>query len=110
MYNKQSVQTYANIKSKESVLMFFMLIVCSPDDSLLQKLYKLSMEQQGFPEYQPHDYSSEGTNVGAVSLDKLSFHTTGEDLEFLENLGPKFCTLSEICPQGIKEKRDMMKL
>lgn len=80
-----------------------MLIVSSPNDSFLQKLYKLSTEQQDFPEYQPRDYSTEGTNINAVSLDKLSF-SAGEDLDFLESLGPKFCTLGEICQQGIKKK------
>lgn len=59
------------------------------------------MEQQDVLDCLPHYYSSEGTNTNAVSLDKLSFHSTGEELE---NLGPQFCILGEICLQGMKEK------
>lgn len=65
------------------------------------KISKLSKED--FPEYQPHDYSSEGTNIDATSLDKLSIHSTGVDPDF-QNLGPKFSALEEICQQALKEK------
>lgn len=82
----------------------FMVMISSPIDSLLQKLHKLSVEQQDFPEYHPHDYSSEGINTSSVSLDKLSFQSIGDDLGFLQNLGSKFCTLDEIFQQRIKEK------
>ncbi|XP_060794646.1 cadherin-like protein 26 isoform X3 [Neoarius graeffei] len=71
---------------------------------LEKKLYNLSMEQQDFSEFHPHDYQNEGTNTTAVSLDKLSFHSTGDDLDFLQNLGPEFFTLDKIFQQGMKEK------
>lgn len=63
------------------------------------------MEQQDVLDCLPYDYSSEGTNTNAVSLDKLSFRSMGGDLDPLENLGPQFCILGEICQQGIREKR-----
>ncbi|KAF4077900.1 hypothetical protein AMELA_G00193270 [Ameiurus melas] len=71
------------------------------EDLLGMKISKLSMED--FPEYQPHDYSSEGPNIDAMSLDKLSIASTGVDLDF-QNLGPKFSALEEICQQALKEK------
>ncbi|XP_053338691.1 cadherin-like protein 26 isoform X1 [Clarias gariepinus] len=74
------------------------------EDFIETKLSKLSMEQQDYPEYEPCDYSSEGNNVTNVSLDKLSFHSTGDDLDLLQNLGPKFNTLDGICRQALKEK------
>lgn len=80
----------------------FYLIISSPDDSLLQNISKLSKED--FPEYQPHDYSSEGANIDTMSLDKLSICSNGDDLDFQENLGPKFSALEEICQQALKEK------
>ncbi|XP_053499954.1 cadherin-like protein 26 [Ictalurus furcatus] len=81
-----------------------LLSVLNMEEHLERKLHKLSVEQQDFPEYHPHDYSSEGTNTSSVSLDKLSFQSTGDDLGFLQNLGSKFCTLDEIFQQRIKEK------
>ncbi|KAF7695857.1 cadherin-like protein 26 [Silurus meridionalis] len=73
------------------------------EEQLERMLRKLSNEQQDFPEYQPRDYSSEGADANDETLDKLSFHSKGDDLEFLQTLGPKFSTLDEICHQGIKE-------
>ncbi|KAF5893449.1 cadherin-like protein 26 [Clarias magur] len=74
------------------------------EDFLETKLSKLSMEQQDYPEYELRDYSSEGNNVNNVSLDKLSFRSTGDNLDLLQNLGPKFSTLDGICRQALKEK------
>ncbi|XP_053498917.1 cadherin-like protein 26 isoform X2 [Ictalurus furcatus] len=72
------------------------------EDLLRMKISKLSKED--FPEYQPHDYSSEGANIDTMSLDKLSICSNGDDLDFQENLGPKFSALEEICQQALKEK------
>ncbi|KAB5546046.1 hypothetical protein PHYPO_G00067590 [Pangasianodon hypophthalmus] len=83
---------------------FSLLSEWNVKEHLERKLYKLSMEQQDFPECHPHDYSSEGTNTNSMSLDKLSFGSTGDDLGFLQNLGPKFCALHDIVQQRIKEK------
>lgn len=82
-----------------------MLILSSPDDSVLQKLWNLAMEQRNFPEDHPQDYSSEGTVTNELSMDKLSVCSTEDnDLDFLQDLGPRFCTLGEIVQQGIKQK------
>ncbi|XP_053338693.1 cadherin-like protein 26 [Clarias gariepinus] len=69
-----------------------------------RKLYNLSVEQQDFPECYPHDYGAEETNNEVVTLDQLSVYSTEDNLDFLQNLGPKFCTLDMICQQGLKEK------
>ncbi|KAF5893448.1 cadherin-like protein 26 [Clarias magur] len=74
------------------------------EEHIGRKLYNLSVEQQDFPEYYPHEYSAEETNNEVVTLDKLSIYSTEDDLDFLQNLGPKFCTLDMICQQGLKEK------
>ncbi|GAA6066228.1 cadherin-like protein 26 isoform X1 [Tachysurus ichikawai] len=85
--------------------MVFILIPSSPDGSLLQRLSKLNKEHQDFPEYHPQNYNSEGTNNDTMSLDKLSFHSNKNELDFLQNLGPKFNNLEEICQDAIKEKK-----
>ncbi|XP_058266774.1 cadherin-like protein 26 isoform X1 [Hemibagrus wyckioides] len=74
------------------------------EDLLEMRLSKINHEQQDFPEYHPQDYNSEGTNTDAVSLDKLSFHSTKEGQDLLHNLGPRFNNLEEICQDAIKEK------
>lgn len=84
--------------------MILRLTFSSPDGFLLQRLSKINHEQQNFPEYHPQDYNSEGTNTDAVSLDKLSFHSTKEGQNLLHNLGPRFNNLEEICQDALKEK------
>ncbi|TTO15643.1 Cadherin-like protein 26 [Bagarius yarrelli] len=74
------------------------------------ELYKLTMDQVHIPEHQPRHYTSEGNISNATSLDKISVHNTGDqdELDFLQNLGPKFSTLAEIIQQGMKEKKIQM--
>lgn len=79
--------------------MVFVLIISSPNEPLLQKLQEVNI-----PEYHPRDYSSEGTMINAMSLDRLSVSSTGGGLDFLQNIGTKFSTLGEICQQAIEEK------
>ncbi|XP_047663486.1 cadherin-like protein 26 isoform X2 [Tachysurus fulvidraco] len=75
------------------------------EDLLQTRLSKLNKEHQDFPEYHPQIYNSEGTNNDTVSLDKLSIHSAKNELDNLQNLGPKFNNLEEICKEAIKEKK-----
>ncbi|XP_051517919.1 cadherin-like protein 26 [Myxocyprinus asiaticus] len=68
-----------------------------------RKIYGLP-EEKDYPEYSPHKYDYEGRGSNCESLDKLSVSNLGENLDFLQNLGPKFNTLGGICQQAMQHK------
>ncbi|KAK1801610.1 hypothetical protein P4O66_022189 [Electrophorus voltai] len=70
-----------------------------------RKLFKIGKEQADVSVYHPRQYADEGLGSACASLDRLSFSTDGDDLGFLQDLGPQFCTLSGICRQAMEEKR-----
>ncbi|KAG9332555.1 hypothetical protein JZ751_014653 [Albula glossodonta] len=61
-------------------------------------------DQLDFPGCHPQIYAYEGTGNSCQTLDRLSVSNCGDQLEYLENLGPKFNTLGGICQQAINEK------
>ncbi|KAF7695855.1 hypothetical protein HF521_005949 [Silurus meridionalis] len=65
-------------------------------------------EQQDFLEF-TKDYSCERTDLSTLDIDSLDLCCFDEDLDFLEDLGPKFNTLGEICQQTIQEKKIIFK-
>lgn len=71
-------------------------------DHLHRKLQVLSGGQAEELDYPPHEYAYEGEGSISRDLDQLSLANL--DLEFLNNLGPKFKTLGGICTEAIKEK------
>ncbi|XP_076875036.1 cadherin-like protein 26 isoform X2 [Brachyhypopomus gauderio] len=70
-----------------------------------RKLFEISEDLLDIPPCGPHHYNDEGSDSRCPSLDKLSFGTGREDLDFLQDLGPQFCTLSGICREAMEEKR-----
>lgn len=64
-------------------------------------MYGNLLDQAGYP---PKEYAYEGLGSKNPSLDKLSLSDEGENMIFLDDLGPKFKTLAGICQHTIQEK------
>ncbi|XP_055078977.1 cadherin-like protein 26 [Periophthalmus magnuspinnatus] len=72
-------------------------------EHLQKKLHLLSGGQAEDVGYHPHEYAYEGNGSRSQSLDQLSMGNL-DDLQFLDDLGPKFKTLGGICQNGIEQK------
>ncbi|XP_016106798.1 cadherin-like protein 26 [Sinocyclocheilus grahami] len=69
-----------------------------------RKISGLSEEQRDFPAYSSYQYEYEGRGSDCQSLDQLTVSNLGDNLDFLQNLGPKFNTLGGICQQSLERR------
>ncbi|XP_043080821.1 cadherin-like protein 26 [Puntigrus tetrazona] len=69
-----------------------------------RKISGFPEEQRDYPAYSPYQYEYEGRGSDCQSLDQLTVSNLGENLDFLQNLGPKFNTLGGICRQSMERR------
>lgn len=69
-----------------------------------QRLFVLNGLDANFNNNEPHVYAEEGELHKVHSLDDISIADNSQGLDFLQDLGPKFRTLGEVCQEGLAQK------
>ncbi|ROL23488.1 Cadherin-like protein 26 [Anabarilius grahami] len=69
-----------------------------------RKISGFPEELNDHPAYSPYQYEYEGKGSDCQSLDQLTVSNLGDNLDFLQNLGPKFSTLGGICQQSLEHR------
>uniref|UniRef100_A0A9J7Y697 Cadherin 26, tandem duplicate 1 n=1 Tax=Cyprinus carpio carpio TaxID=630221 RepID=A0A9J7Y697_CYPCA len=69
-----------------------------------RKISGFSEEQGDFPAYSAYQYAYEGRGSDCQSLDQLTVSNLGDNLDFLQTLGPKFNSLGGICQQSMEHR------
>ncbi|XP_048035500.1 cadherin-like protein 26 [Megalobrama amblycephala] len=69
-----------------------------------RKISGFPEELNDYPAYSPYQYEYEGKGSDCQSLDQLTVSNLGDNLDFLQNLGPKFSTLGGICQQSLEHR------
>ncbi|KAI7794588.1 putative cadherin-like protein 26, partial [Triplophysa rosa] len=66
-------------------------------------------DRRDCPEYLPYQYKCEGeeSDCESSAFSQLTKSNIGDNLDFLQNLGPKFNTLAGICQQSMTHKTSL---
>ncbi|XP_077060740.1 cadherin-like protein 26 [Siphateles boraxobius] len=73
-------------------------------EQIERKISGLPEALKEYPEYLPHVYAYEGKGSDCQSLDQLTVSNLGDNLDFLQDLGPKFSALGGISQKPVERK------
>ncbi|KAK6471776.1 cadherin-like protein 26 [Huso huso] len=73
-------------------------------EKIATRLFVLNGLDANFNNNEPHVYAEEGELHKVHSLDDISIADNSQGLDFLQDLGPKFRTLGEVCQEGLAQK------